>query len=648
MKTSFNTYELFEEGKIKLGKDSANHINEKALREIALSIDSSCGGAEIIFEALTDENFATLTASFENAEMYGNESYVIKIADDVTVYYTSEITKIYALYAIKRMYTRDGLRKGVIFNTPIVEFRCIHVNLPTKDGIEEFKRLIDMLLAFGHNAVMIEIGGAMEYKRHPEISEGWVEYCNLFKDFNGKNNSALRTAWYPKNSIHCDNAGGEYLTYDELFEIVDYCRERHFEIIPEVPTLSHADYILYKHPELSELDNDHLPCNACPQNEEYYGIVFDILDEICEVFKPTRVNICHDEAYVFGYCPKCRGENPGLLFANHITRLHDHLARLDVKTMIWGDGIMPLDHCGNAGFHRRFPWDGKRTVDIQGKTYKVYTHKYYSIPEYEQLLKEDGTVTGLYTPPKKNSINYIPRDVQIIDWSWALGDMNDLMNEYGFYHVYGNFSGFLMRDFNEKVKNGIKGISFSNWGRVDFEALQRTNTLFAIGYNSLAVWGGGFDSEAVFDNTFVASDAVYNYLNYENISKKHLKIVHTTDAVIDHPFFHCGYVIVKEDFRIGDYEIKYTDGSTDIYPIYWGQNIGNRSVIWDKNKQLMGDMDEGFVTQYIYEPIGEAKPVFVDGKTYYEISVPVTKTVESVTLKAKDGYNIELKSYEIV
>ena len=78
MKTSFNTYEFFEEGRIKLGKDSANFITEKALLEIASSIDTSNGGAKIFFEALTDENFAELTASFENAEKYGKESYIIK------------------------------------------------------------------------------------------------------------------------------------------------------------------------------------------------------------------------------------------------------------------------------------------------------------------------------------------------------------------------------------------------------------------------------------------------------------------------------------------------------------------------------------------------------------------------------------------
>lgn len=34
------------------------------------------------------------------------------------------------------------------------------------------------------------------------------------------------------------------------------CRERFFEIIPEMPTLSQCDYLLTRHPELRERAND--------------------------------------------------------------------------------------------------------------------------------------------------------------------------------------------------------------------------------------------------------------------------------------------------------------------------------------------------------------------------------------------------------
>ncbi len=640
-----NTYEHFENGKIKLGLTSAESVCENCLGEIILSIDSGEGGAKVEFLPLTDDSYSRLTAVFENPAEYNGESYIVEICDTVRVYYTSEITKLYALYTLKRLYERDGISKGIIYNVPRLEFRCFRSYLPPKEGIDEFLRFIDMLIAFGHNTVMLEIGGAMEYKRHPEINEGWLDYCKIFEEFNGKTEWVQRSAWYPKNAIHCDNAGGKFLTYEELSEIVDYCRERHFEIIPEVPSLSHVDYLLYNHPELAEIDNDHLPNNACPQNEDYYKLIFDVLDEVVEVFKPTRVNICHDEAYVFGHCPRCRGKDASVLFATHMTRLHDHLAKMGVRTMIWGDGVLPMEHGGNAGFHRRYDWDGKRIVNIEGKEYEVHNFKYHSIDDYNKAVDTGERVEGLYVPPKKNSINLIPRDIEMMDWSWSLYNCSPLLNEYGFYHVYGNFSAFSMRDFNERIKEGVKGISFSNWGCTDFDALQRTNSLFAIGYNSLATWGGEFESEAVFDNIFIAADAVYKYINYEKLHKKHLKIVHTTDAFLEHRFFYDGYVIVKEDFRLGEYEVEFTDGEKIEIPIYWGHNIGNKNVVWDKKLQL--DMGEGAITKHLYEPIGEAKPI-TDGKvSYYEFVFPVEKDVRSLKVRAIDGFNIELKSYEI-
>ena len=645
MSATVNTYEFFKDRRVKLGSLSVGGIKEKVLREIILSIDPSDGGAPIEFIKLSDEDFSRLTAVFENPIKYNNESYIIEICDTVRVYYTSFITKLYALYAIKRLYSRDGIQRGTVYSVPKLEFRCFRSYLPPKDGIEEFKCFIDMLIAFGHNAVMLEIGGAMEYKRHPEINEGWVDYCKIFEEFNGKTEWVQRSAWYPKNAIHCDNAGGKFLSYTELAEIVNYCRERHFEIIPEVPSLSHVDYLLYNHHELSELDNDHLPNNACPQNEDYYKLIFDVLDEVVEVFHPTRVNICHDEAYVFGYCPRCRGKDAGELFAYHMTRLHDHLAQRGVKTMIWGDGVLPMEHGGNAGFHRWYPWDGERTVNIEGKKYEVHNFKYHSIDDYNAAVDSGKSVEGLYVPPKKNSINLIPRDIEMMDWSWSIYNSSELLNKYGFYHVYGNFSAFSMRDFNERIKEGVKGISFSNWGCTDFEALQRTNSLFAIGYNSLAVWGGGFDSEAVFDNTFLAADAVYKYINYEKLHKKHLKIVHTTDAFLEHPFFYDGYVIVKEDFRLGEYEVEFADGTKTEIPIYWGHNIGNKNVVWDKNREL--DMAEGAITKHLYEPIGEAKPIVNEKVSYYEFVTPIDKDIRSLKLCAKDGYNIELVSYVV-
>ena len=643
-----DTYVNLTGKKIKIGEASLIGIESEVYREIIKAIDTGVGGASVSFKKLTDEDFARLTASISSPAPFGKESYIVEISESIAVYYTAEITKIYALYAIKRHYDKDGIKQGIIYNTPRLEFRCFRSYLPPKDGIESFKRFIDMLLAFGHNTLMLEIGGALEYKRHPEINDGWVEYCKIFEEFNGKTEWVQRMAWYPKNAIHCDNGGGNFLTHNEAREIVEYCRERHMEIIPEVPSLCHVDYLLYNHPELSEIPGDILPNNACPENEDYYKLIFDVLDEVCEVFRPARVNICHDEAYVFGQCPKCKDKDAAEQFARHMTRLHDHLAGMGVRTMIWGDGILPQWHGGNSAFHRRFPWDGERIVNVHGKNYEVHNFKCLNMEEWEEAKAEDPNLEGLYVPPKKNSINLIPRDIDVMNWSWSIFEEGEkILSDYGFYHVYGNFNALSMPDFSERIKNGVRGISFSNWGCTNFEAMQRNNSLFGLACNCLAAWSVDFDGKKKTENTFKAASAVYEYLNYETLRGKHLEIVHTSDNTIDHNFFHDGFVIVKEDYRLGSYDIKYTDGTHDEYKIYWGHNIGQRRVCWDKNDELSMSVEDGGQTKYIYEPIGESMPI-ADGKeTFYKTVIPVEKDVESVTLKTENGYSIEFKGFSV-
>ena len=53
----------------------------------------------------------------------------------------------------------------------------------------------------------------------------------------------------------------------------------------------------------------------------------------------------------------------------------------------------------------------------------------------------------------------------MMDWSWSIYNCSSLLNEYGFYHVYGNFSAFNMLDFNEKIKEATLVLKI-NWSYI--------------------------------------------------------------------------------------------------------------------------------------------------------------------------------------
>lgn len=644
-----DSYISFSEKTTKIGTATLPSTAHKVHRQIIASISAESGGAPIRFVPLDDTHFQELTGCFTDPVPYGNESFLITIAEEITIYYTSEISQIYALYTLKRHYTPDGIPQGTIYSTPKVPFRCVRLYLPGKKRIREFQDFIDMMLAFGHNTIMLEIGGAMEYKRHPEINEGWVEYCRIFEEFNGKTEYIMRMAHYPKNAIHCDNGEGEYLTHEELAEIIDYCRERHMEIIPEVPSLCHVDYLLYNHPELAELPDDPLPNNACPSNEDYYKLIFDVLDEVIDVFRPKRINICHDEAYVYGHCPRCKGKSGAELFGRHIVRLHDHLASRGVRTMVWGDGIIPTWHGGNAAYHKRMPWDGKRTFTYNGVTYKVRNFKCHSPEEWAEELKLHPDSEYWYVEEKHQCMDFLPKDIEAMNWMWSNDpDSDHNLLKHGLYTVYGNFNAVGMKHFDERISKGIQGVSFSNWGRNDFEALQRYGTLFGMCFNAFACWRHDYDESRREENIYTVAESVYRYLNYNTHMCKHIELLHTTDAVIEHNPFHDGYVIIHEDYKIGEYEITYTDATTETVGIYWGYNIGYSHVSYGEPKKENISVEEGgFNPRYRYEPIGMACPVSTDGKMFYRMSIPVTKEVADIRLRPLEGYRIELKGYTV-
>ena len=109
-----DTYVSLNGEYVKIGENSLTGILEEPIKEIVASISSDKGGCKIVFEKLDDESFKYFASFFKDAEPYGKESYAVRIDTDITVYYTAPITKLYALYAIKRHYTKNGIKQGVI------------------------------------------------------------------------------------------------------------------------------------------------------------------------------------------------------------------------------------------------------------------------------------------------------------------------------------------------------------------------------------------------------------------------------------------------------------------------------------------------------------------------------------------------------
>lgn len=204
-------------------------------------------------------------------------------------------------------------------------WRGIHLLIRSNEEVDALIGELPALAEIGVNVLIVEINYSYAYVSHPE----------------------LRMA----------NPVGE----DRARALAKVCRERGVRLIPQFQCLGHQSWaettfpLLIQHPEFDETpgqypDNDGIYCrNWCPQHPEVNPIVFDLFDELIEVFEADALNVGADEVFLIGseFCPRCKGQDPGELFARAVNDYHGHLiGRRGVEMLLWGDRLIDADATG--------------------------------------------------------------------------------------------------------------------------------------------------------------------------------------------------------------------------------------------------------------------------------------------------------------
>ena len=65
----------------------------------------------------------------------------------------------------------------ILSDWPFKPIRGFHAYMPERKFIEGFKRIIKTLAHIKMNTIIIEVGGGMEYEKHPEINKAWEKFC---------------------------------------------------------------------------------------------------------------------------------------------------------------------------------------------------------------------------------------------------------------------------------------------------------------------------------------------------------------------------------------------------------------------------------------------------------------------------------------
>ena len=484
--------------------------------------------------------------------------------------------------------------------------RGVKVLLPPPDQIEELFRFLDIAVHYGANALMIELGGAMEYKRHPEINEGWLEYAAFMGEYSGKGQKIQEETPWRRNSIHSDNGGGLVLSQDQIRSIAAYARKLGMEVIPEVPCLSHCDYLLTRHRDLAERAEDPYPDTFCPSNPKSYELLFDVLEETIEIFRPSVINIGHDEFYSFGLCPKCKGKPAPGLYADDIRKIHDFLAAKGIRTMIWAEKLLDAHFIDS-----HVPCGGAEAKDL---------------------------------PATYPAIDLVPRDLLLLHWYWSLDRrFEEEFEKRGFRFAFGNFSGRSIPEWKRRSSaDGFFGTMISNWGRSDLPTLQRNGLLADLAFGALLDRTADPDKnrEALWDEAF---RSLFD-LRYGD-HRKRLYIRHATSLSKPYRYFVDGRYIDEKEDGLGAYVITLKDGRQFKAPVLYGYNISCDKREWNPDRPHDTDAYSGM--NELAETAYTTLPVRLGERTEYlfGIDLPEDGEVMSCVYRPARGHEDETVTF---
>lgn len=208
----------------------------------------------------------------------------------------------------------------------LFEVNGLCIKAPSSERLDEFVTFVDKTLApAGINTLILRVDYNYAYESRPELR------------------------------------GKDPMTKAQVKKLVAVCKKNQIEIIPQVNLLGHQSWaenvnlLLEVYPEFDETphiempkdykwpNDDGLYCKSyCPLHPEVHDVVFDLMDEIVEVYEAKSFHAGLDEVFYLAdeNCPRCQGKDPARLFADEVSKISNHLKKNDARLWIWGDRLL--------------------------------------------------------------------------------------------------------------------------------------------------------------------------------------------------------------------------------------------------------------------------------------------------------------------
>ena len=208
------------------------------------------------------------------------------------------------------------------------------------------------------------------------------------------------------------------LSRAEVKKLVTICKANGITIIPQINLLGHQSWagtthnLLRVYPQFDETPHVKMPaeykwpnpdglyCKSyCPLHPDVHSVVFDLVDEICDVFETNAFHAGMDEVFYIGddKCPRCGGRDKAELFAGEVTAIRNHLAEKGRKLWIWGDRLI----------------DGKTTGIGMWEGSFNNTHR-----AIDMIPKDVMICDWHYERPDKTAVYFAMKGFQVVTCPW--------------------------------------------------------------------------------------------------------------------------------------------------------------------------------------------------------------------------------------
>ncbi|MCC2233110.1 glycoside hydrolase family 20 protein [Bacteroides hominis] len=392
----------------------------------------------------TKDNVVSLMITKANPQLSSPESYTLEVTPHkITVQATSGAGLFYGVQTLLQMAqpAMEGawsVQATTIQDSPRFEYRGLMLDVSRHFRSKEFvKKQIDALAYYKLNRLHLHLtdaaGWRIEIKKYPLLTElaAWRPEVNWKRWWNEGGRKYCR--------FDAPGASGGYYTQDDIRELVNYARERHITIIPEIEMPAHSEEVLTAYPELSCSGEPYKNADFCVGNEKTFTFLEDVLTEVMELFPSQYIHVGGDEAGKAAWktCPKCQKRMKDEQLDN-VDELQSYLIhRVEVFLNAHGRKLLGWDEILQGGLAPNatvMSWRGEQGgIDAVKSGHQAImtpgSHCY--IDSYQDAPYSQPEAIGGYLPLEKvYSYNPIPASLTPDEAKLIYGVQANLWAEY--------------------------------------------------------------------------------------------------------------------------------------------------------------------------------------------------------------------------